>query len=1329
MSHPALSRLPSIVVAVAVLFAGRHVGKAEVSIPWRSGASASDVKSSEEVAKSIQAIAADSGAAHLVVRFANPIKPETRAAMNAAGLELQGYVSQNTFMARVHQNRLDIDKLVAKNNAIVDVSRVMPVWKLHPLLAAGERPEWAVVADAESENPIVGAYILFHPDVPAITRGAGLVRRLGGLVRAEIRSINGLVIELPLGTIPALAAEDAVLWIEPPLPRMSEMNNSNRIVTEANAVQGPPYGLDGSGVTVLVYDGGFGRSTHVDFGGRHVTRDSSGLSDHATHVACTIGGSGSASGGTYRGMAPGVLIESYGFDHDGSGVFLYSNPGDIESDYGQAINTHGADIANNSIGTNTCINGFPCDITGDYGVTSALIDAIVGGSLGAPFRIVWANGNERSCGSCPGEHQAGYHSTAPPACAKNHITVGALNSNDDSQTSFTSWGPTDDGRLKPDIAAPGCQSNDDFDVTSCSSLSDTSYTGKCGTSMAAPTVTGLSALLLQDFRVQFPGEPDFRNSMLKVFLTHNAVDLSPPGPDYKAGYGSVRIQQTIDFMRTGSFTEAEVAQGGVFAALVIVNPGDAELKVTIAWDDVPALPLVTTALVNDVDLVVLDPSGVQHFPWTLDPGNPSTPAIQTQADRVNNIEQVYVANPASGAWRVEIHGFNIPIGLQSVSMAASPVLINCSTIGVVSLDRVEYACESTADVQVVDCDLNTDDALVETLSVTITSDSEPVGETVLLTETAADSAAFTGTIVLSESDSAGVLQIAHGEEISATYLDADDGFGNLNVTVEATSVVDCAPPVVSFVDIVDVEPRSATVTFGVDEPVLATVRYGLSCGALTESVSGAGYRGSHSIALTGLTDATTYYLVIDAEDQAGNAATEDNGGACFSFSTPDIPDYFTEEFSGDYDLAFKSVGFTPNGSVDFYASCLDGDVSSLPTDPADGTTISLSDDDFRLISVGGGQTVSLYGNDYNSFFIGSNGFITFIAGDDEYSESLNAHFSLPRISALFNDFNPSTGGTISWKQMGDRIAVTWENVPEFGSSNSNTFQVEMFFDGSIFVTYLAMAANDGIAGLSAGDGLSPEFFESDLTAQGACVPFADCDNDGDTDQDDFDVFEQCFTGDGGSITAECRCANFDGDNDVDCRDWNEFRNLWDGPGDPPDFAPCEPPVVDSLGGRYLSVTPYAGTSLVALLVTADSENPNVACLSKYVQSDGTLGTDPVYQTSTEWDTITVFGPEIGPNTRYYVSGDYGTPETPVLTPADSVTTDVWGDANQNTVLNFVDVQLIILGFQSLTDTPLEAMDIEPCAVNREVNIADVLIAILSWQGVEFWTTTCQPPCP
>ena len=170
------------------------------------------------------------------------------------------------------------------------------------------------------------------------------------------------------------------MYVEPPLPALTAVNDGNRPRTGSDVLQQAPYGLDGSGVTVLVYDAGQ-MFQHGDFGTRLTigTSDTGGISDHATHVGGTIGGDGSGSGGQFRGMAPGVDFVSYEFQQEGGlqQGFLYTDPGDIEADYTEAIAVHGADIANNSIGTNTASNGFPCEWEGNYGTTGALIDEIV----------------------------------------------------------------------------------------------------------------------------------------------------------------------------------------------------------------------------------------------------------------------------------------------------------------------------------------------------------------------------------------------------------------------------------------------------------------------------------------------------------------------------------------------------------------------------------------------------------------------------------------------------------------------------------------------------------------------------------------------------------------------------------------------------------------------------------------------------------------------------------------------------------------------------------------------------------------------------------------
>ena len=656
------------------------------AIQFRSGAVDLADKTVAELRATLETVAAANIAPHVVVQFDQPITPQRRAELGARGLTLLRYLGADAFFAAVDAATLDAG-LVAATPSLISAEPPRVEWKLHPVFLAGQTQPWAVVASEADGTPVTAAYITFHSDVSLADEALAVVAAHGANIYSVLESVNGLVIDLPLSGVPALAAEDAVLWIEPPLPQFSTLNAENRALTGADLAQQAPYNLDGTGVNVFVYDAGRMSPTHADLTGRVTAIDSTSVIDHATHVGGTVGGNGTQVFNN-RGMAPNVSFISAGFQWTNL-PFFFADPGDIEEDYANAINNFDAHIANNSIGSNTATNGFDCDITGDYGVASEIIDGIVRGSLsnGQPFRIVWANGNERQTSRCGNL----YHTTAPPACAKNHITVGALNANDDSMTGFSSWGPTDDGRIKPDIAAPGCQSNGDNGVTSTSSSGG--YSVKCGTSMASPTVCGLGALILQDFRAQFAGEPDPIGSTLKILLAHNAVDGFNPGPDFQYGYGSVRIVPTIEFLRTANFDEAQAGQGETVGFDVIVGPGAGELKITLAWDDFPAVPNVVNALVNDLDLRVFDPAANRHFPWTLDPANPASPAVRTQEDHVNNIEQVFVESPMAGTWRVEVVGTNVPEGPQAFSIAASPELVGEPRVSIAIVDPLPDVLE------------------------------------------------------------------------------------------------------------------------------------------------------------------------------------------------------------------------------------------------------------------------------------------------------------------------------------------------------------------------------------------------------------------------------------------------------------------------------------------------------------------------------------------------------------------------------------------------------------------------------------------------------------
>lgn len=192
-------------------------------------------------------------------------------------------------------------------------------------------------------------------------------------------------------------------------------------------------------------------------------------------------------------------------------------------------------------------------------------------------------------------------------------------------------------------------------------------------------------------------------------------------------------------------------------------------------------------------------------------------------------------------------------------------------------------------------------------------------------------------------------------------------------------------------------------------------------------------------------------------------------------------DYFTELFEHDNDLSYQSVTFTPDSSGSYYSVCMEK-TASFPTDTSDSDAVSLSSYNYyRQISLAGGVTVSIYGVSYDSFYVDRNGYITFGRGDSADNESLDRHFSMPRISALFDSLYPGSD-KVTWKQFADRVAVTYDNVPGTENMSLNSFQIEMFFDGKIRITYLNISSGGGLAGLSDGNGVPGDFIESNVSA-------------------------------------------------------------------------------------------------------------------------------------------------------------------------------------------------------------------------------------------------------
>lgn len=600
-----------------------------------------------------------------VVRVDGVLDADRRRRLADAGIGIVSAMGDGWCIVRADAARAARDAEAAARE-IAGALVITPAHRVHAALAAGEVPAHAVVAEDAVLGRTIAVAIAFHADatdaeIDAVVVGAG------GIERSRAASVPVVTVEMPEASLGFVSGADAVSWVEPVVPGLSECNAGCRALAQADALFAAPYGLTGAGVGVMVYDGGRVLTGHVDFQGRVTTHDATAVSDHATHVAGTIGGAGVAAT-TNRGIAPGVTLRSFGFESNGSGTFLATNPGDVEADWESAFGGLGCKVGNASLGTNVEVNGFPCSLQGDYTTTDAVLDALVHGQA---MRAVWAAGNERQASRCDVEGFGDYFSLAPPAGSKNAIVVGAVNSDNDQVAWFSSWGPTDDGRTKPDVVAPGCQVGGDGGVTSTSSAGTTAYTVKCGTSMATPVVTGIVALLLEDFANEYPGATLPSNAMCKAALVQTAQDVGPAGPDYQSGYGSVRGRAAVDLMRTGRWAEGIVQAGAEREYLLDVPSGSGPVRITMAWDDPPGNPAVSSALVHDLDLVVFDPTGARRYPWTLNPANPGAPAVRTSEDHRNNVEQVMVDAPIPGVWTVLVRGTNVGAGSQAYALAAS----------------------------------------------------------------------------------------------------------------------------------------------------------------------------------------------------------------------------------------------------------------------------------------------------------------------------------------------------------------------------------------------------------------------------------------------------------------------------------------------------------------------------------------------------------------------------------------------------------------------------------------------------------------------------------
>ena len=287
---------------------------------------------------------------------------------------------------------------------------------------------------------------------------------------------------------------------------------------------------------------------------------------------------------------------------------------------------------------------------------------------------------------------------------KNGLTIAGANTEIDSNgelkkasvAGYSSFGPVDDGRVKPDLAGDG------GDILSTSSATNSSYQVSAGTSMAAPGVTG-SLLLLQQYHEELFGSY-MKAATLKGLALHTADDVDARGPDYKMGWGIMNAKSAAEVLQNKEYTslinEKTLSDGETYTLTVTAIDGE-DLVASISWTDPEAetvnrgeLNSTTAALVNDLDIRITK-EGETYLPWKLNPAQANDAATKGD-NKVDPFERVEAEN-ANGTYTITIsHKGGLKNGLQDFSLIVSGAQVsNCSIETPSNLDLENPTSAST----------------------------------------------------------------------------------------------------------------------------------------------------------------------------------------------------------------------------------------------------------------------------------------------------------------------------------------------------------------------------------------------------------------------------------------------------------------------------------------------------------------------------------------------------------------------------------------------------------------------------------------------------------
>lgn len=615
-----------------------------------------------------KSIAFKNNRAAVYLQFSETPTAKQRAAVEQMGVKFYGSISPNTYLVKISE---ESQAKVAGHLPIRGIEPVEPPDKLTANLYYN-----TVGRHVRQADGTLAVHVRFFEDV-SLAQALTALDRAGASVpnRDSMLFNNRLLAFATYEQVQALAADSSVTAVEeiPPPPKAD--NATAAQLSNVDVVQGPPFNLDGDGLIMGIWDEGPVRVGHPDLTPRVTVIDNANtVGDHSTHVAGTMISSG-ANNANARGMAPSAdQLFSYDFD------------GDPTTEQNDAAVNRAIRIANHSWGPglgwgDDGVDDGNTGLFGSYNGTAADWDTLV---RNRGLIVVKSSGNDRNdcnpmdgtdCDGVLGTDGQRYDVIGAQGVSKNVITVGAINDDGTTIAGFSSSGPADDGRIKPDVVANGVGllSTWNGGTTIPGGCDGMDYCSIGGTSMSTPTVSGICALLVQRYRQEYAGNnpsPD----IIKALLVNTATDLGRPGPDYLFGYGLVDAQAAIETIDVGPvrIVTGAVDQGDTNEYVIGVPAGQATLRVTLNWiDPAGAANNGGNDIVNNLDLELIGPDNVVRFPFTGGGVNFTANATTTGANNIDTVEQVVVNAPQQGFWRVRVKGSSVPTGPQNFALVAN----------------------------------------------------------------------------------------------------------------------------------------------------------------------------------------------------------------------------------------------------------------------------------------------------------------------------------------------------------------------------------------------------------------------------------------------------------------------------------------------------------------------------------------------------------------------------------------------------------------------------------------------------------------------------------